>query len=199
MKIKNIVFDLAGVVFARNESRCPKQLMDYFYFINSGEPMPEFWNDYDRGTRDIDSVAQALAQFRGSDFQRAKSMMLSAITYQEEVTSTAALIADLKESGYRLFVLSNMSKEYIAYLREKPVYKHFEGEIISCETGLIKPEKAIYATLLERYSLDPEQTMFIDDRKENVEVAALLGITPFHFERKDAEKSCEQLRCMLLK
>lgn len=197
--MKNIVFDLAGVVFARNESRCPQELMDYFYFINSGEKMPEFWDDYDRGTREADSVAQALAEFRGSDFQTAKSMMQRAITYQEQVVPTAALIADLKAAGYRLFVLSNMSKEYIAYLRQMPVYNYFEGEVISCETALIKPERAIYSTLLERYSLDPLQTMFIDDRKENVDAAAQLGITPFHFDRKDAEKSCEQLRCILLK
>lgn len=197
--MKNIVFDLAGVVFARNESRCPQELMDYFYFINSGEKMPEFWDDYDRGMREVDSVAQALAEFRGSDFQTAKSMMQRAITYQEQVVPTAALIADLKAAGYRLFVLSNMSKEYIAYLRQMPVYNYFEGEVISCETALIKPERAIYSTLLERYSLDPLQTMFIDDRKENVDAAAQLGITPFHFDRKDAEKSCEQLRCILLK
>lgn len=195
--MKNIVFDLAGVVFARNVARCPQSLMDYFYFINSGEAMPEFWNEYDRGTRDIDSVAECLAAFRGSDFETAKSMMLSAITYQEQVVPTAELIAELKQAGYRLFVLSNMSKEYIAYLRRMDVYRHFEGEIISCETGLIKPEKAIYELLLQRYSLDPSQTIFIDDRAENVAAAAEVGITPFHFDRNNPEKSCEQLRDLL--
>lgn len=197
--MKNIVFDLAGVVFARNIERCPQRLMDYFYFINSGEPMPEFWNDYDRGTRDIDDVATALAEFRGSDFQTAKSMMLEAITYQEEVAPTAKLIKQLKEAGYRLFVLSNMSKEYIVYLRKMDVYSAFDDEVISCEVGLIKPEKEIYSLLIERYNLDPAQTMFIDDRKENVDAAAALGIVPFHFDRNNPEKSCEQLRCFLLK
>ena len=190
--MKNIVFDLAGVVFARNTERCPQRLMDYFYFINSGEPMPEFWNDYDRGTRDIDNVATALAEFRGSDFQTAKSMMLEAITYQEEVTPTAKLIKQLKEAGYRLIVLSNMSKEYIAYLRKMNVYSAFDDEVISCEVGLIKPEKEIYSLLIERYNLDPAQTMFIDDRKENVDAAAALGIVPLHFDRNNPEKSCEQ-------
>ena len=145
--MKNIVFDLAGVVVARNEARCPQYIMDYFYFINSGNPMPEFWNDYDRGTRDIDSVAQCLAEFRGSDFNTAKSRMLEAITYQEQVAPTAELIAELKAAGYKLFVLSNMSKEYIDFLREMDVFKYFDGQIISCEVGLIKPEKEIYELL----------------------------------------------------
>lgn len=197
--MKNIVFDLAGVVVARNQERCPQYIMDYFYFINSGDPMPEFWNDYDRGTRTIDAVATELAKFRNSDFQTAKSRMLEAITYQETVVATAALIADLKSAGYRLFVLSNMSKEYIAFLRQMDVFQHFEGEVISCETALIKPEKEIYSLLLERYNLKAEQTIFIDDRRENVEAAAELGIVPFHFDRNNPEKSCEQLRCILLK
>ena len=197
--MKNIVFDLAGVVVARNQERCPQYIMDYFYFINSGEALPEFWDDYDRGTRDIDSVAQCLAEFRGSDFETAKSRMLEAVTYQEQVAPTAELIAERKAAGYRLFVLSNMSKDYIEFLREMPVFQHFEGEIVSCEVGLIKPEREIYNLLLDRYNLVPEQTMFIDDRKPNVDAAAEVGINPFHFDRNDPEKSCEQLRCILLK
>ena len=197
--MKNIVFDLAGVVVARNEARCPQQIMDYFYFINLGETLPDFWNDYDRGTREIDSVAEKLAIFRGSDFETAKRLMLAAITYQETIPATESLIEDLKGAGYRLFVLSNMSKDYIEFLRKLSVFQHFEGEIISCEVNLIKPEKEIYQLLLDTYNLDPKQTMFIDDRVENVEAAATLGIAPFHFDRRNPEKSCEQLRCILLK
>lgn len=196
--MKNIVFDLAGVVFARNEKTCPKELMQYFSFINSGEPMPSFWEDYDRGIREIDSVAECLAQYCGSDFDTAKNNMLSAVLYQEEIAATKALIADLKAAGYRLIVLSNMSKEYISFLRQKPVYGYFEGEVISCETGTVKPEREIYATLLERYDLDPAQTLFIDDRRENVDAAALLGITTFHFNRLNPQESCLRLRQMLL-
>ena len=170
--IKNIVFDLAGVVFARNKERCPKELMDYFYFINSAEALPDFWNDYDRGTRSFEAVAEALAAFRSSDVETAKNMMATAITYQDQIPHTAELIAELKGVGYRVFVLSNMSKEYIEYLRKMPVYSHFDGDVISCEVGLTKPETEIYTLLLERFGLEPSQTMFIDDRKENVEAAA---------------------------
>ena len=197
--MKNIVFDLAGVVFARNEARCPQELMDYFYFINSGEQLPDFWCDYDRGTRSFDNVAERLAQFRGSDVQTARHMMATAITYQDQVAPTAALIAALKGESYRLFVLSNMSKEYIDFLRKMPVYQYFDGEVISCEVGLNKPEREIYSLLLDRFSLDPLQTMFIDDRKENVVAAAELGIVPFHFDRKNPEQSCNQIRELLKK
>ena len=192
--IKNIVFDLAGVVFARNKERCPQALMEYFYFINSGEILPDFWNDYDRGTRSFDAVAKALAAYRSSDVQTARHMMATAITYQDQIPQTAELIAELKSAGYRVFVLSNMSKEYIEYLRKMPVYSHFDGDVISCEVGLTKPEKEIYTLLLERFGLEPSQTMFIDDRKENVEAAAEVGIVPFHFCTANAQQSCDEIR-----
>lgn len=198
MDIKNVVFDLAGVVFERNHQRCPRELMEYFSYINSGEPMPSFWVDYDRGTRSMDDVARCLAEYRESDFETARNNMAQAILYQEEIPATKALIADLKAAGYRLIVLSNMSKEYIEYLREKPVYSYFEGEIISCETATVKPESEIYSTLLQRYELEASQTLFIDDRRENVDAAAEQGIHPFHFNRQDPDESCAELRKMLL-
>ena len=193
-KIKNIVFDLAGVVFARNKERCPKELMDYFYFINSGEALPDFWNDYDRGTRTFDAVAEALAEYRSSDVQTARHMMATAITYQDQIPETAELIAELKGAGYRVFVLSNMSKEYIDYLRKMPVYSHFDDDIVSCEVGLTKPEKEIYTLLLERFGLEPSQTMFIDDRLENIQAAAEVGIVPLHFSTANAQQSCDNIR-----
>ena len=58
--------------------------------------------------------------------------------------------------------------------------------------------QSIYDILIERFDLDVEQTMFIDDRIENVDMAEKCGITPFHFDRNDAESSCARLREMLL-
>ena len=42
--------------------------------------------------------------------------------------------------------------------------------------------------------LNAEETIFIDDRHDNVEVAAELGITPFHFDRRNPEQACADLR-----
>ena len=111
---------------------------------------------------------------------------------------TAALIHDLKQAGYKLYVLSNMSSDFIAYLRRQDVYAYFDGEVISCEEHVVKPMPEIYDILVERFSLDVSQTMFIDDRKENVDAAERRGITPFHFDRNDYEGSCQRLRNLLL-
>ena len=196
--VRNVIFDLAGVVFARDKVRCPEYLHRFFSFIVPGEVMPDFWDDYDRGTRTFDEVAEALAEYRGCEVEKARSLMREAITYQEEVEPTKRLIADLKAAGYRLYVLSNMSLEYIEYLRKKEVYSYFDGEVISSEVHLCKPEPEIYEAVLERYGLKASESLFLDDRVENVNAAIECGIGGLLIDKDDQQSSCEVLRQLLL-
>ena len=194
--LKNIVFDLAGVVVARNPLRFPTHLDEFFNFVFKShmQGIPQFWTDYDLGILEEEKVAEALAEYRGCDLATAKGNMKLAIEYQEQIEPTAQLIKELKERGYKLYVLSNMSKEYIEYLREFPVFEYFDEQVVSCEIGLGKPDRRIYEYLLENCNLDPSETIFIDDRKDNVDVAEELGITPFHFDRSNPEEACNDLR-----
>lgn len=195
--MKNIVFDLGRVVFAQNPNKSSEEFRRFFSYV-AQSPMPQFWVDYDMGVSSFDKVVSDLSAYREVDEEYTRSMILASISRQETIIPTEALIHDLKAAGYKLYVLSNMSREFIDYLRQQPVYKYFDGEVISCEEGVVKPMPQIYNILIQRYELDVEHTMFIDDRIENVEVAKTCGITPFHFDRNDAESSCARLREILL-
>lgn len=194
--MKNIVFDLGGVVFMRDPKKCTEDFLQFFSFVRA-EQMPHFWNEYDRGTRNIEEVSEDLCQLHNCDRAKVDEYLRLAIDKQEVIAPTERLIEQLKKAGYRLYVLSNMSKEFIAFLRQVPVYRHFDGEVVSCEEGVCKPEKEIYELLLSRYDLDPKETIFIDDRKENVEAAEQVGITGFHFNRKDIAGTISELRSQL--
>ena len=91
-----------------------------------------------------------------------------------------------------------MSLEFIEFLREQPVYKHFDGEVVSCEEHVIKPEPEIYARLEDKYDLDPATTLFIDDRKVNVDAALARGWGAYHFDAHNPKRSCEELREIIL-
>ena len=195
-KIKNIVFDLGGVVFMRDPKKCTEDFIRFFSFVRA-EQMPWFWNEYDRGTRSLEEVKGDLCELNNCDRKKVDEYLQLAIDKQEVIAPTEELIHDLKAAGYRLYVLSNMSKEFIAFLREVPVYRYFDGEVVSCEEGVCKPEKEIYELLLSRYDLDPKETIFIDDRKENVEAAEKVGIEGFWFNRKDLEGTIGELRAKL--
>ena len=194
--IKNIVFDLGGVVVAHNAESFKEKLGDFFSFVFGPDMkcVPMFWQDYDRGVLTIDETAAEVAKLRNCTAETAKEHMLYAISLQEEIEPTAQLIKELKERGYKLYVLSNMSKEYIEFLRDFPVFDYFDEQVVSCEIGLGKPDRRIYEYLLTRYGLNPAETIFIDDRKDNVDVAEELGITPFHFDRTNPEEACNNLR-----
>jgi HAD superfamily hydrolase (TIGR01509 family) len=195
--MKNVVFDLGRVVFAQDPAKSTAEFKQFFSYV-SLTPMPQFWTDYDMGVLSFDQVAEELAAYRGVEPKFAREMITIAIGKQETIRPTEKLIDELKVAGYKLYVLSNMSREFIDFLRKQKVYENFDGDVVSCEVGIVKPMPEIYDLLLERFDLDPAETIFIDDRKENVDAAAAKGIATFHFDRNDYEGSCEKLREILL-
>lgn len=195
--MKNIVFDLGGVLFARDRSKCTQEFHDFFSFIRS-ERMPLFWEEYDRGTSSFDEVVGILSEINGCPREKCEAYLRLSIDMQEPVAPTEQLVRDLKTAGYKLYVLSNMSREFIAFLRRFPVYGLFDGEVVSCEVRAVKPEPEIYRILLDRYGLEPAETLFIDDRPENIAAAGRLGIGGMVFDHGNPAASCAELRQILL-
>lgn len=195
--MKNIVFDLGGVVFARDPRKFEPEFIKFFSYIMLPE-MPRFWEEYDRGVVTYEQVVADLAEYNSCDRELADKNLRRSIVTQEEIPSTKALIADLKAAGYKLYVLSNMSLEFIEFLRKTDVYKYFDGEVVSCEEHVVKPNAEIYSCLVARYGLEVGETLFVDDRKENVETARREGWQGFNFDPRNPEESCATLRAMLL-
>lgn len=196
-RYKNIVFDLGGVLFARDPRKFEPEFIKFFSYIMLPQ-MPKFWEDYDRGIVTYDQVLTSLAEYNSCDRELAERNLHRSILTQEAIPATTALIEDLKAAQLKLYVLSNMSLEFIEFLRKHPVYKNFDGEVVSCEEHVVKPEPEIYERLERRYQINPSETLFIDDRKSNVEAAISRGWSGYHFDAHDPKKSCEELHRMIL-
>ncbi len=193
---KNIIFDLGGVVVSRDPSKCTREFIEFFDYIHY-DPMPTFWMDYDRGEISFEDVKLALAEYRGVSLEFCTGYIEKTITMQEEVAATKELVERLKQAGYRLYVLSNMAREYINYIRTLPVYKNFEGEVISSLEGCVKPEARIYEILLERYAISPHESLFIDDRAVNITTAQSLGMDGVLFDAHNPARSCLEISKLL--
>ena len=196
-KIKNVVFDLGGVEFARDPRKFEKEFIKFFSYITLPQ-MPHFWEEYDRGVSTYEKVLDDLAEYNKCDRELAEKNLRRSILTQEEIPYTKSLITDLHQAKYKLYVLSNMSLEFIEFLRKTEVYKYFDGEVVSCEEHIVKPEAEIYRTLIGRYELNPSETLFIDDRKCNVAAAIKEGWQGFDFDAHNPEQSCIELRQLLL-
>ena len=88
----------------------------------------------------------------------------------------------------------NAEGEELAASLDVKFLKYMDGTIFSCQVKELKPEAGIYRKLLDTYHLDPEKTVFIDDRKENCQGAEKQGIHTVHFQDfKQAAAELEKL------
>jgi len=106
------------------------------------------------------------------------------------VPGMEALVRRLKDRDYPLYLLSNASVMQPSYWKTMPVSSLFEGTLISAEVKLVKPMPEIYHALTERFHLQPEECLFIDDNSMNVAAAVWQGWEGIVFHGDAAELEC---------
>ena len=85
------------------------------------------------------------------------------------------LVRRLKNHGYSVYYLSNIPEDVLALLKERGVLDRFDGGVASCEVHINKPDPRIYQALLDKYHLRADESIFIDDRADNLVAASALG------------------------
>jgi 2-haloacid dehalogenase len=200
-----IVFDLGGVLLDWN----PRHLFrKYFngdeqqveHFLT--EICPQEWNlKQDAGY----SFTQAIAEQKLRFPQYAQPIQAYQDRWEEtvagEIEGSVAILAELRDAGYPLYVLSNWAAETFARVRGKYAFLDwFDELIISAEVGLIKPDPAIFAYLLERVGLPAEECLFIDDHATNTEAAEKLGFQTVLFSTpEDLERDLQDREILNVK
>jgi putative hydrolase of the HAD superfamily len=90
------------------------------------------------------------------------------------------LLPELKKQGFRLYYLSNFPIDIFEEVKNGYFFfRYFDGGIISAEVNHSKPSRRIYEILIERYSLVPEECLYIDDLEPNVAGAEAVGMNGF--------------------
>jgi len=108
--------------------------------------------------------------------------------------TVALLEKAIAHPDYRVYALTNWSGETFPIARKKfPWLNWFEGILVSGDEGIRKPHREIYELLINRFDIEPEQAIFIDDSLSNVEGSEASGMKGIHF------KSAEQLHSELVK
>jgi putative hydrolase of the HAD superfamily len=144
----------------------------------------QYWEGVARqaGVELAPDVVDALAQWDKEMWSRANTEMTD-------------WVASLQVAGYKTALLSNMQGDMIEHVRSKfPWLGDFDEQIFSSEVRLIKPDPALYRRALEKLGAEASETIFIDDREENVEGARAVGMTAFRYRslpelRRDLESA----------
>ena len=148
----------------------------------------ELWREIDRS--DSDTIDEHLISgFINADPEigdEIRTFLLNSYEIVREYDYAADFILRLKESGYPVYLLSNYGKANFKYVIDNfNFYKYADGGVISYETGYVKPETGIYKALIEKYNIKPEEAVFLDDMKVNIEAASKCGFHTIHFKSID--------------
>lgn len=99
-------------------------------------------------------------------------------TISDPVPGVHAIVEALDSLGVPLFAITNFSADFWAPFRarEDAFFRRFRGIVVSGEVKMLKPDPAIYYLALDHFRLRPDQALFVDDRKINVDGAVAVGM-----------------------
>ena len=183
MSIKNIVFDLGRVLIKFEpkeyiEQNVPEEKREDFYngIFGSTE-----WLMLDRGTLSYEDAKKIFKErVSGVDKQIDRLFNVDLFEILQPIEENVKLLPKLKEK-YNLYILSNFHQPAFEHIFKKfEFFKLFDGHTVSCYYYLLKPEKEIYDILIDKFNLIPEETVFIDDTKVNIDACEKEGIRGIH-------------------
>ena len=178
--IRNIVFDLGNVLISfRPDEYFEKENYpeNYRTTILNDIFKSEAWRLLDNGDITLPEAINAIALRSSLKKEEIAHVFDLRTDLMFPLDQNVRLLSELKKEGFRLYFLSNFPKDLFEEIREGYYFfKYFEGGIISSEVGYSKPHLRVYEILLEKYSLIPEDCLFIDDLEANVKAAEILGM-----------------------
>jgi len=194
-EIKNIIFDLGGVLLNINP------LLSLLEFervsgIDQKELTKRLVNEHIFEKFDTGSITPA--RFR-SELCRIMNINVSDseidqawnILIQDFPSSRVELLTQIRKN-YRVFLLSNTNAihfdHYTREFYEKygiPMVDLFDQIFVSHEIGIHKPDAGVYTYVLQNADINASETLLIDDTLANIESAALMGIKGIHINGKD--------------
>lgn len=195
--IDNIIFDIGNVLVDIDYEYMVAQFADIaaidFHQIVTYSHQDRVFDQYEKGqisTADFRAVLRKYLKPDVTDLQIDRAWNSILIHYPQ---AKFELLKKLR-GQYQLFALSNINELHIAAIDVEvqrlfgapDMSSYFDHAFYSHEMGSRKPEPQIYQMVIDQKQLNPARTLFIDDKLENVNAAAALGIKVHHLTDRDS-------------
>lgn len=185
--IKNIVLDIGEILFDDSKSNVEKLLhknCDTIYKKTYGGNFKECLI----GNMSVKEHLELLKD--DEDYQDIKYLLQNLSLATPLMKENYEYIKSLKEKGYHLYLLSNITEDSFQYINKVLDLSHFvDGGVYSYQEHVKKPEHTIYQTVLKRFHLDPKETIFFDDKLKNVVAANENGLPSIEFKSIETLKN----------
>lgn len=185
--IKNIIFDLGGVLLDLNYKRCVASFEELGFaeidkYLSRTHPSGLF-KLMECGEITVDEFVVRLNALYKSDVPKEKILAAWGSFLVTIPEQRLRLLASLK-SDYKIFLLSNTSpthagifeKQFILNGMLSGIDAFFDGTYYSFNLGVSKPHDDAFLRVLDRANIVADETLFIDDSEINTQAANKLGI-----------------------
>ncbi len=191
-KFKNYIFDFGQVIVKFDTA-----YMTSVYIKDEAEAkMAEkiifdryYWDKLDAGTITDDEVKKGICERLPKELcTDACKVYDNWYKILEFIDGIPEFIREIKANDGKLYLLSNISetfaKNYATVPTLRKILSMFDGLAFSAPLKITKPNKEIFEYVLNEYGLNPEETVFIDDREDNILGAQKAGINGYLFDGK---------------
>ena len=181
--IKNIIFDLGNVLVTFqphtflndliHDEKIENQLFEIYF-------QRGWWHLYDQGLYSTEDMIQKGIDIYPQYESYIRLMMKKWVEYVIPIPQNIQVLMNVK-NDFDVYILSNIPKDDHMYLEQNYDFmKEVKGAIYSYQEKLIKPDKKIFTLLCEKYTINPRECLFIDDKEENIQSAMELGFHTIH-------------------
>lgn len=185
---KNIIFDIGNVLLDFNPKEYLKLKLKEDKIIEVYEEIfkSEEWLMLDRGTILEEEAIDIIANRSNENAELIKLSFENWYDILRPIDKNISVLRKLKESGYKVYYLSNFHLKAFENVTSKyDFFNIFDGGVVSYEEKLIKPEIEIYNKIIEKYNLNANESIFIDDMEENIEKAKEVGFKTILFKNEE--------------
>ena len=186
--IKNIIFDIGGIILEWGN-----------------KPLKKLLNKTDEEINKISRIIYGDGRFKScilgsfSQVEYMKQLINENPKYSDDINKILSeeyqekalpvikenleKIIELKNKGYKIYFLSNITDVSYNYLNDKlKILNLVDGGVYSFKEHTQKPDKEIFDILIKRYNLNKEETIFFDDSEKNVIIGNEYGIKSYVFK-----------------
>ncbi|GHS91619.1 D-ribitol-5-phosphate phosphatase [Bacteroidia bacterium] len=190
--IKNIVFDLGGVIITLDHERAVKRFLE-IGVDNARELLDPYHQkgiflDLEEGKLSRENFYDALRKESGKNISN-ENIDYGWFGFLKETPDYKLEMLEQLKKQYNLFLLSNTNPIIMSWARTadfsgkgKKLDDYFDKLYLSYEIGITKPNKRIFDYLIADSGIKPEETLFIDDGVANIEAGKALGMKTYRPE-----------------
>lgn len=187
--IKNIIFDLGGVIVRLNDVSVPIQRFEEIGFKDASKYLGVYgqsgiFQELESGAIDAEEFLAKLAELSGRESVSFEEGKYAWMGYKKDVPPERLQnLLKLRKDGYKLYLLSNLNPFFTSFTRSTEfsgdghsIDHYLDHAFYSYELKDYKPAPSIFQKVMDQAGLKAEECIFVDDGPRNVAAAVELGM-----------------------